>query len=98
MAAKAKPKRRKAVAAGDVAEPSSTREALEQNLEKWIPSIAEEIQPLFGKGVLWQGAEDEGYAKVELLAEGIDIDVKPALTLGSTTHTNTSETVTSIDT
>ena len=82
MAAKAKPKRRKVVAAGDVAEPSSTREALEQNHEKWIPSIAEEVQPLFDKGVLCQGPEDKGYTKAELLAEGIDIDVRPAVYVG----------------
>jgi hypothetical protein len=74
----AKVKRRKAVAAGDVAEPNSTREALERDHEKWIPSIKEEIQPLFDKGVLCQGSEDKGYTKADLMKEGIDITVRPA--------------------
>ena len=78
----AKAKRRKAVAAGDVAEPNSTREALERDHEKWIPSIVEEIQPLFDKGVLCQGPESKGYAKAELLKEGIDIRVRPAVYVG----------------
>jgi hypothetical protein len=75
----AKAKRRKAVAAGDIAEPNSTREALERDHEKWIPSIVEEIQPVFDKGVLCQGPESKGYTKAELLKEGIDIKVRPAL-------------------
>jgi site-specific DNA-cytosine methylase len=78
----AKAKRRKAVAAGDIAEPNSTREALERDHEKWIPSIVEEIQPLFDKGVLCQGPEDKGYTKADLLKEGIDITVRPAVYVG----------------
>ena len=78
----AKVKRRKAVAAGDVAEPNSTREALERDHEKWIPSIKEEIQPLFDKGVLCQGPEDKGYTKADLMKEGIDITVRPAVYVG----------------
>ena len=82
MAAKAKPKRRKAIASGEVAEPSSTREALQRDHQKWIPSIVEEVKPLFDKGVLCQGPGDKGYTKAELLAEGIDIDVRKAVYVG----------------
>ena len=45
MAVKAR--RQKAVAAGHIPEPRSTREALERDHEKWLPSIKEEVQPLF---------------------------------------------------
>ena len=73
MAAKAKPKRRKAIASGEVAEPSSTREALQRDHQKWIPSIVEEVKQLFDKGVLCQGPGDKGYTKAELLAEGTKV-------------------------
>ena len=80
MAVKAR--RQKAVAAGHIPEPRSTREALERDHEKWLPSIKEEVQPLFDMGVLDQGPNDAGYSKAELKVEGIDIDVRPAVFVG----------------
>jgi hypothetical protein len=78
----AKARRNKAVAAGQIPEPKSTREALERDHEAWIPSIVEEIQPLFDKGVLCQGEDDRGYTKADLLNEGIDINQRPAVYVG----------------
>ena len=78
----AKARRTKAVAAGQIPEPKSTREALERDHEAWIPSIVEEIQPLFDKGVLCQGEDDKGYTKADLLKEGIDINKRPAVYVG----------------
>ena len=78
----AKARRTKAVAAGQIQEPKSTREALERDHEAWIPSIVEELQPLFDKGVLCQGEDDKGYTKADLLNEGIAINKRPTVYVG----------------
>ena len=85
----AKARRTKAVAAGEIAEPKSTREALERDHEAWLPSIVEEIQPLFDKDVLCQGEVDKGYTKAELLKKASTSTLDLQCTLVYTTLTNT---------
>jgi hypothetical protein len=78
----AKARRQKAVAADSIPEPRNTREALERDPLGWSKSIREEIGPLIEMGVLDEGPDSMGYSKEQLLAEGIDINVKKAVGLG----------------
>ena len=78
----AKARRQKAVAAGTIPEPRSTQEALERDPEGWCASIHEEIDPLIKMGVPDEGPDSAGYTKEQLLAEGIDINVRKPVFVG----------------
>jgi hypothetical protein len=74
----AKKKRLKAVATGSTPAPSSVKGALdsEEALE-WVKSMNNEFDGLVELGVF-----DLGFTKADLLAEGIDIDKRPAVPCG----------------
>jgi hypothetical protein len=78
----AKARRQKAVATDTIPEPRTTREALERDPDGWSKSIRDEIDPLIEMGVLDEGPGGTGFSKRELLAEGIDINIKKAVGLG----------------
>ena len=74
-----KKKRTKAVATGHEPAPRNVKEALYgTEAETWAKSMGAEFNPLVEKGVL-----DLGYTKADLLKEGIDLDVRPAVPCGT---------------
>ena len=77
-----KVKRQKAIAQGHQADPRSTKEALERDPHGWNLSIHEEVDGLAAMGVVDNNEDGNGFTKAELKAEGIDLDIKPAVPLG----------------
>ena len=74
----AKKKRLKAVATGNTPAPKSVTAALESvEAKKWVASMNNEFNGLVELGVF-----DLGFTKAQLLAEGIDINKRPAVPCG----------------
>jgi site-specific DNA-cytosine methylase len=75
-------KRQKAIAAGSIPPPRSTKEALERDPKGWSDSIQDEFGGLLKMGVLDEGTGSLGYTKAQLLKEGIDISRRGAVYVG----------------
>jgi len=74
-----KKRRTKAVATGHEPAPKNVKEALYgEDANTWAKSMGDEFNPLVEKGVF-----DTGYTREQLLEEGIDLAVRPAVPCGT---------------